>query len=54
VSPGPADRALGKLGAPERAAAWIVTGPVGRIAAFLILLGGAFYRTTLRRARGRG
>jgi hypothetical protein len=54
VSPGPADRALEELRARERAAAWIVTGPVGRIAAFLILLGGAFYRTTLGRAGGRG
>jgi hypothetical protein len=42
---------LAELRAPDRLRAWLVTGPLGRVAALAIELGAALARAT-RRNRG--
>jgi hypothetical protein len=43
-----------RLSAADRLRAWLVTGPVGRLAAFAIELAAAIGRALRRRLGGRG
>lgn len=44
---------MAELGAADRLRAWLVTGPVGRFAAFMIEFAAALYRGLRTRTRGR-
>jgi hypothetical protein len=42
---------IGRLALRDRAFAWLVTGPAGRLAAFVADLGAALLRAAVNRAR---